>query len=154
MPVQTNVEISPGELAQVVESVFGTMLGLEVRAGEMPWSPGADRLIAAVHLTGEWHGAVLVECGPEQACAFAERFLSVGRPAAVDDVVRDVLGEVANMIGGNLKCVLTRGLRLSMPSVVSGSHYHLRVCRAGLHLRLGFACAAGPFWVTVLAMDA
>lgn len=154
MPARTNVEISPGELAQVVESVFGTMLGLEVRADETPWSPGADRLTAAVHLTGEWHGAVLVECGPEQACAFAGRLLSVGRPEGVDDVVRDVLGEVANMIGGNLKCVLTRGLRLSMPSVVSGSHYHLRVCRAGLHLHLGFTCAEGPFWVTVLAMDA
>jgi len=154
MPAQISVEISPGELAQVVESVFAAMMGLEVRAGETPWSPGANRLIAAVHLTGEWHGAVLFECGPEQACAFAGRFLSIGRPAAVDDVVRDVLGEVANMIGGNLKCVLTRGLRLSMPSVVSGSHYHLRVCRAGLHLRQAFTCEEGPFWISVLAMEA
>jgi CheY-specific phosphatase CheX len=153
MPAPISVEISPAELTQVVESVFGTMLGLDVRSGETAWSPGTDRLIAAVHLTGEWHGAVLVECGPAQACAFAERFLSIERPAAVDDVVRDVLGEVANMIGGNLKCVLTRGLRLSMPSVVSGSHCHLRVCRSGLHLRQAFVCAEGPFWVTVLAMD-
>jgi hypothetical protein len=62
-----------------------------------------------------------------------------------------VLGELANMIGGNLKCVLTRGIRLSMPSVVDGSDYSLRVCGAEIRERLAFGCAEGPFWVTVLA---
>jgi CheY-specific phosphatase CheX len=69
----------------------------------------------------------------------------------VDDVVRDVLGEMANMIGGNLKCVLTRGIRLSMPSVVDGSDYCMRVCGAVVRERLALRCAEGVFWVTVLA---
>ena len=64
--------------------------------------------------------------------------------------MRDVLGELANMIGGNLKCVLTRGIRLSMPSVVDGSDYSLRVCGAEVRERLAFQCAEGLFWVTVL----
>lgn len=153
MPAQTRVEISPGELAQVVEGVFAAMMGLEVRTDEIPWSPSADRLTAAVQLIGEWRGAVLFECGPAQACAFAARFLSIARPAAVDNLVRDVLGELANMIGGNLKCMLAHGLQLSMPSVVSGSHYQFRICRAGLCLSQAFACEEGPFWVSVLAMD-
>jgi CheY-specific phosphatase CheX len=68
----------------------------------------------------------------------------------VDDVVRDVLGELANMIGGNLKCVLTPGIRLSMPSIVDGSDYSLRVCGAEVPERLAFQCAEGPFWITAL----
>lgn len=153
MPANANGEISPSEVAQIVESVFATMMSLEVAADGTPWFPAGDRLTAAVHLTGDWHGAVVVECGPAQACAFAARFLSIDLPPAVDDVVRDVLGELANMIGGNLKCVLTRGIRLSMPSVVSGSDYYLRVCGAAVHERCAFDCAEGPFWVTVLSVE-
>jgi chemotaxis protein CheX len=151
MPAQLNVQILPNELAQIVNSVFGAMMGLQVSEDGPSWFPSADRLTASVHLAGDWNGAVLVECGRELACRFAGRFLSIDPPDAVDDVVRDVLGELANMIGGNLKCVLTRGIRLSMPSIVDGSDYSLRVCGAEIRERLAFRFAEGPFWVTVLA---
>ena len=150
MPTELSIRILPSELAQIVESVFAAMLNLEVTQCEEPWFPGGNRLTAAVHLAGDWSGAVLVECDGEQACRFAGRFLSMDPPGVVDDVVRDVLGELANMIGGNLKCVLTRGIRLSMPSVVDGSDYGLRVCGAQIRERCSFQCAEGPFWVTVL----
>jgi chemotaxis protein CheX len=137
-------------VAQIVESVFESMLSLEAVESAAPWFPGADRLTAVVHLTGDWSGAVLLECDRRQACRFAGRFLSLDTPHTVDDVVRDVLGELANMIGGNMKCVLTRGILLSMPSVVDGNDYSLRVCGAEVRQRLAFQCAEGPFWVTVL----
>lgn len=151
MPTEASVEILPSELAQIVESVFATMLSLEVAEGGTPWFPGGDRLTSAVQLAGDWNGAVLLECDRSQACRFAGRFLSQDPPGTVDDVVRDVLGELANMIGGNLKCVLMRGIRLSMPSVVDGSDYSLRVCGAEIKDRLAFECTEGAFWVTVLA---
>jgi chemotaxis protein CheX len=150
MPTESRIEILPSELAQIVESVFETMMNLEAVENEDPWFPGAERLTATVHLAGDWNGAVLLECDPRQACCFAGRFLSMDPPEAVDDVVRDVLAELANMIGGNLKCVLTRGIRLSMPSVVDGSDYSHRVCGAEVRERLAFQCAEGLFWVTIL----
>jgi len=54
------------------------------------------------------------------------------------------------MIGGNLKCVLTKGIALSMPSVVDGNDYSLRVCGARTSHRLSFQCEEGPFWIIVL----
>jgi hypothetical protein len=39
MPTESSIEILPSELAQIVESVFGTMLGLEVPSAERPGSP-------------------------------------------------------------------------------------------------------------------
>ena len=65
----------------------------------------------------------------------------------------DALGEFANMIGGNLKSVLPRGVSLSMPSVVEGSHYSLHVHRAKTNKRLAFDGPDGPFWVTLLETE-
>jgi chemotaxis protein CheX len=150
MPTEFSIEILTSALAQIAESVFATMMSLEVGQGGTPWFPGGNRLTSALHLAGDWNGAVLLECDREQACRFAGRFLSMDPPDTPDDVVRDVLGELANMIGGNLKCVLTPGIRLSMPSVVDGSDYSLRVVGAEVRERLAFQCAEGPFWITVL----
>jgi len=150
MPSAVNVEILPGELAQIVNSVFEAMMGLESGECGSHWFAAEDRITAAVHLAGEWNGALLLECDRGQACRLAGRFLSIDPPGSVDDVVRDVLGELANMIGGNLKSVLTRGIQLSMPAVIDGSDYALRICGAEIHQRLAFQCAEGQFWVTIV----
>jgi chemotaxis protein CheX len=151
MPAETSTQVQPSEVIQIVQSVFETMMTLAVSEDGTPWFPSADRLTSAVHLAGDWNGAVLLECSRSQACRFAGRFLSQDPTASVDDDVRDVLGELANMIGGNLKCVLTRGIVLSMPSVVDGSDYSLRVCGAEARQRLAFQCAEGLFWIAVLS---
>ena len=151
MPTELSMEILPDELAQIVEPVFATMLGLEVGKYGTPWFPNGERLTAAVHMAGDWNGAVLLECDRRQACQFAGRFLAMDPPDSVDDVVRDVLGELVNMIGGNMKCVLARGIQLSMPSVVDGSDYCMRICGTKVRERLACQCSEGPFWVTVLA---
>ncbi len=151
MPTELSAEVVPSELSQIVASVFETMLNLQVNDSETPWFPSPDRLTSAVQLMGEWNGAVLLECDRGQSCRFAARFLSIDLPPAVDDVVRDVLGELANMIGGNLKCILVPGIRLSMPSVMDGSADSLRVCGVEVRERLAFQCDEGTFWITVLA---
>jgi len=59
--------------------------------------------------------------------------------------VRDALGELANMLAGNLKSVLPSGVVLSMPSVIEGSDYSLRICGKRLIER----CRSGApriFW--------
>ncbi|MFN7994824.1 MAG: chemotaxis protein CheX [Bryobacteraceae bacterium] len=152
MSNETSVEIAPNELAQIVESVFETMMNLPAEESGIPWFPGADRLTAAVNLTGSWMGAVLMECDRIQACRFAGRFLSTDPPETVNDDVRDTLGELANMIGGNLKCIMTSGIRLSIPSVVDGGDYSLRFCGAEVQQRISFDCEEGPFWVTVVSL--
>ena len=153
MPTELSIEIRPSELAQIVESVFGTMLNLEVSPCEARRFSRGDRLTAAVHLAGTWNGAVLLECDRRQACRFAGRFLSLDPPGKVDEVVRHVLGELANMIGGNLKCVLPRGMRLSTPTVMDGSDYGCGAPDRGSEVleRLVFECAEGLFRITVLA---
>jgi chemotaxis protein CheX len=153
MSTEATAEVQQSELAQIVESVFETMMSLEVTPDETPWLADASRMTSAVHLTGDWNGTVVFECDRRQACKFAGRFLSMDPPAAVDDDVRDVLGELANMIGGNVKGALEGDIRLSMPSVVDGGDYSVRICGAVIQERLALQCDQGVFWVTKYVTD-
>jgi CheY-specific phosphatase CheX len=148
MPAKASAQILPAELAQIVESVFAVMLGLEVRACDVPWFPSADRWTAAVHLTGSWNGAVLLECDRAQARRFAGRFLPSDLPAPADDVVRDTLGELVNMIGSNMKAVLAPGIRVSMPAGNEGCSS--QDCGAAVGERETFRSTEGLFWISVV----
>jgi CheY-specific phosphatase CheX len=141
-------ELSIAMLTQIVGSVFETMMSLEVVKSEEPWVPGADRVTSAVHLAGAWNGTFLLECDTREACRLAARFLSIDPPDTVDDAVISVLGELANMIGGNMKCVMMPGIVLSTPSIVDGSDLHL--FGTEVRERLAFQCSEGDFWITVL----
>jgi chemotaxis protein CheX len=147
MQAEVSVEI----LTQIVQSVFETMMGLETAPCDAPWKFAGDRMTALVYLTGDWNGAVMIECNPQQACQFAGRILCMDPPETPDDDVRDVLGELSNMIGGNMKSGMSTGVRLSMPSVMNGRDYDVRVCGSEVKERLAFQCEDGNFWVTVLA---
>jgi chemotaxis protein CheX len=144
------VEVSVDVLVQIVQSVFSTMMDLEVSPCGAPWSSTGDRMTSLVSLTGDWNGAVLIECNPRQACQFAGRILAMDPPDTADDDVCDVLGELANMVGGNMKSGMSTGVRLSMPSVMNGKDYDVRVCGSEVKERIGFQCDFGNFWVTVL----
>ena len=152
MPACFSLDAYRDDLARVVESVFQTMIDLEVAVSDAPWTQSPDTITAAVHFAGDWRGAALVECDARQACQFATRFMGIALPAAIDDDVRDAMGELANMVAGNLKSVLPHGVGLSMPSVVEGSDYTLRVCGAKAVERLTFSSALGNFRITLIEM--
>src|ERR1019366_6962437 len=131
MPAAFSLDVYRDDMARVVQSVFQTMMNLEVAPSDAPWTPSPDTITAAVLYVGEWRGATLVECAAQQACQFAVQFMGIEMPAAIDDDVRDVMGELANMAAGNLKSLLPRGVDLSIPSVVEGSGLHPARVRRG-----------------------
>lgn len=151
--LETQPTIEAKELEQVVTTVFDTMVGLEVFPADAVGSPLEDGLTGAIHLSGEWEGAILLHCSQQQACIFAGHFLRAQCVDLAPDIVRDVLGEIVNMIGGNLKSGVYRGLHLSMPTVVIGTDYTVQICRAKLQGRYRFVSESGEFWVSVLALS-
>ena len=73
-------EVRKEMLVRTVGSVFITMLGLDVFPSEIPRRPAGDLLTSYVRVTGEWNGAVLLECTRQQACHFAGMILSSDPP--------------------------------------------------------------------------
>jgi chemotaxis protein CheX len=144
------MQISPTEIGQYVESIWGSMLGLGVRPGDTSL-PGqkSDYLTGCVQLTGAWEGAVALDC-PAVLARQAAGILFGAEPAATTvEQVHDVVGELTNMIGGNLKSLMPGPLYLCLPAVADGSDYALRVLASRLVMQAGFECEGHSFRVTI-----
>jgi len=136
-------------IAQVTVAVFDTMLGMPVRETAGPWTPSPNSLTGAVYYSGAWKGALFVECTREQAMEWTAHLMSLAPPISPDDA-RDGLGEMTNVIAGNLKPLLPPGVALSLPSVVQGSDYSVRVCGQNLSETLRFEGESGGFRITLV----
>ena len=77
MPAPFSLDVYRDDLARVVQSVFETMIDLQVAVCETPWTHTQDTVTAAVHFAGDWRGAALVECDARQACQFATRLMGI-----------------------------------------------------------------------------
>ncbi len=148
-----HVEAYDTEVCRIVEDVLLTMTRYPVAPGESEYCEQPGRTTCSVYFAGEWSGAILLECSLAMAFEFTARLMQIQKPTQFDDDVYDALGELANMIGGNLKSVLPRGVSLSMPSVVEGSNYSVRVCGGHKNKRMAFEGPDGPFWVTLVETD-
>ncbi len=136
-------------ILEVATSVFGTLLGLPIHSGSNPAASFRGAFTAAVHYAGSWKGALVLECSAAQAESWAARLLPIPPPLAVEDV-RDALGELANVIAGNLKPLLPPGVGLSMPSVVQGADYRFGVIGSTLREQISFADSTGEFRIALV----
>jgi len=148
--------IAAEDVVTIVECIFDELLGLGVERAAEPDQPdpGARLLTGRVWISGAWQGAVTVDC----PYALARRTAAVmlgGDPADEADVV-DVLGEITNMTGGNIKALLPGPSELSLPVVTERGSHQLPAPGEGLPpvhteviARLGFECQGLPLTVTV-----
>ena len=79
--------------------------------------------------------------------------MSLTAPVTLDDTL-DSLGEIVNVLAGNLKPLLPAGVGLSIPSVVQGSDYSFRICGGNLCEKLCFVDESGPFRITLVVTEA
>jgi chemotaxis protein CheX len=71
-----------------------------------------------VSITGSWHGHLVYACSTLAAKRAAAAFLAMEVDEVGQEDIQDVLGELANIIGGNVKAMLPNGCFLSLPTVV------------------------------------
>jgi CheY-specific phosphatase CheX len=103
-------------LIESTESVFTTMCGWSLERGTVANYDGHTTrhdISGIIGLNGALRATVVVSFDQELVFAAAEKFLG-DRPRSLNGDVVDLVGEFANMIGGNAK------ERLSMPNVVLG----------------------------------
>ena len=141
-------------VSQTVISVFESMTRTAPELTAPQSSASIELVTAALHFSGGWGGAALLEIPPIMARTVTSRMLGVEAPARVDDDVIDAVGELVNMIGGNLKRILPPGVVLSLPSVVIGGDYSVRVCGGRLVDRWTFTGELGCFWVSFIEVHA
>lgn len=139
------------DTADIIPDVFRTMLGVDVHPlAESAMLVSDHPVVAAIYLSGGWPGAILLQFDLETAFGVAERLMSIPRPSFVDDDVRDSLGEILNMIAGNLKSRAPSPTASSFPSVAEGSRLTYRVLGENQSKERCFETELGRFQVTLV----
>jgi len=80
--------------------------------------PGRPDMVASVSISGVWQGHVVVACSQGAARNAAAAFLAMDSAEVTADDIADVLGELANIVGGNVKSMLPAVCFVSLPTVI------------------------------------
>lgn len=109
--------ITLAELQQIIADVWLFSLGMQVEPDTSDEPLGTDTLAARVRISGPWEGTLILRCHPASARRWAEAMLELNSGGLSDEAVNDALGELANMVAGNVKGLLAGDSRLSLPIV-------------------------------------
>jgi chemotaxis protein CheX len=118
-------------VSNTVRQVFDTMLAMDIQifAKNPPSLPDGFRFVGTVAFTGEVSGCVNLQINDVFARLLTANLLGI----TADDIegseeVEDVIGELSNMIGGDLKsrfCDLDLPCELSVPTIASGEDFKI-----------------------------
>jgi chemotaxis protein CheX len=118
--MSVEVEVNENDLAEMVEQVWESYLDPE---GLNPLIPTYDEnqpseVHSSVSITGSWTGHIVYASSTLAARRAAAAFLAMEPDEVAEEDLSDVLGELANIVGGNVKAMLPPGAFLSLPQVV------------------------------------
>ncbi len=121
------MSLTPGELFEILETIWSTQLGFEIDDDEQAATVLGDStenlMTGIVQISGGFAGAVHLICARSVVQAAAARMFSMPEGDLGDEDLRDALGELTNMVGGNLKTLLPGSEFISLPTVIEGSDY-------------------------------
>ncbi|MBI5537707.1 MAG: chemotaxis protein CheX [Deltaproteobacteria bacterium] len=148
------MRLAESDVVQIVEAVWSSTLDMQFERTTLTVPSAEPTMTSIVQMTGLWQGAVTLRCLPELAGRIAAAMFGTAPSEASPDEVRDALGEVVNMIAGNLKIHLPAGCQLSLPAVVEGREYRVGVPGTSVLIQLSLATDGHPFMVGVLERNA
>ncbi len=146
----------PDHLEDSVREVFATMLGVQYRresGDDPPVNDGNEGSVTAVvGFGGILSGACVFRCGAPAARQIAGRMAGMEFDA-VDDIVKDAIGEICNMLAGTWKSKvpdLAANCGLSVPAVITGSDYNLHVQSPEFKVHQAFCFDDTRFELTIV----
>jgi chemotaxis protein CheX len=142
------MNIDAQQLQQITIDVCQSMLGLTLH----PISSEIDSarlLVASVEIRGERNAAVDVFAHEHLMAAIAEAMFCSDRGSLSQDEIRDAFGEIANMIGGNVKGMIggDSELSLTLPTVGDAKDSLDRLTHESL--RTTFDCCGHPLTIVL-----
>ncbi len=130
-----SVHLTEEEMAKYVieatREVFSTMVMMDVQDSFPllePVTKFSCSITGMVGLVGTYSGVLSIHCPRPLALKITSNMLGmeVEEIEEAEEDVNDALGEIANMLGGQVKMVLSKGgmdMNISIPTVISGEEY-------------------------------
>ena len=117
-------------IVEATVDIFTSMVMLEITPGEPLPSVGRPKplkssLTGIVGFTGTYSGVLAIHTPYGVAKSITESFLGM-EVGAINEDVQDSIGELTNMLAGNIKPFLSdngKDINLSIPSTVYGDEY-------------------------------
>lgn len=147
-----SVEVASARLNEIASKVWAMVLGYKLSPVACDPARTDAFVLGKVTISGTWHGSVTLGCSVPLARRAAATMFGKSPGDAEPDEIRDALGELTNMVGGNFKTLLKGDCRLSVPKVLDTVPYGEVVPAPIEHL--WFECEGGVVIVNVLAQGA
>jgi CheY-specific phosphatase CheX len=117
-------------LAELFRGVWGALTALDLRPRPMDAGPDPgfeDGPTGLVHISGGWAGTVVLRLTSSLGAKAAAAMLGLQDEEPPPEDIRDVTGEITNVLAGKLKATLPGRSQLSLPTVVDGRDYHVHL---------------------------
>ncbi len=138
-----------------VKDVFDTMLSMDIEVSSAVTRASLEgiKLVGSVSFVGDAMGSVYVQVSNAFAHNITAAMLGIdAEEIEGEDEINDVVGELSNMIGGNLKsrfCDFGLTCELSTPSIITGSDFKIETIDMARHERFAFNCRQDTIFVEV-----
>jgi len=107
------------EISQFVTDTWSSLLGMKVSTTDKPFKPNDKKntLTGCVQIAGEWQGSITLYAPRELGKKVAATIYGLDQSDVNDQQIQDVIGEITNIIAGNIKSILPAPCSISLPSV-------------------------------------
>ncbi|MCB1739972.1 MAG: chemotaxis protein CheX [Gammaproteobacteria bacterium] len=157
------MSLAAEDIIELTQNVWSSMLKMDLAFCDAapdcesvpePRCTPASWVVSSVEITGEWNGTVFLAC----TARFAERSAATMFDCDAADMepgdVYDALGEMVNMVGGNIKAVLPPPCRTSLPTVIEVPEFDVEEFQGELRQELTFEHDGERLTVAILQRDA
>jgi chemotaxis protein CheX len=146
------IEVTEEDLYLSMANIWLSTLGLEMHRTDqaIPLKhEGEQFATGCLHILGEWEGALIIDCSSALAREAAGRMLGMEPAEVPDQDLQDAVGELTNIVAGNIKSDFPLKCRLSFPVVTEGSDYTIRVPNSRLFCEVFLVCNDQPVHVAL-----
>ena len=149
------MEFQTSDITEIVTGIWTSMLGfpVEPRSDRPAFADESCMISARVLITGEWDGAVVLNCPEALGRKVASAMLQDENDQMTMGTVFDAVGEVTNMTAGNVKNLISGLCRLTTPKVTDEEDYSSTPDGRGV-FEASFDCGDDAFSLYILEQAA
>ena len=139
-------------IIETAQEIFSTMFMIDIEPAGQTTDKSSDLLdniTGMIGLAGTYKCVLAIHFPLKVARSMTASFLGM-EESEVEEDIDDAIGEIANMLGGNIKSLLSengRDIDLSLPSIVRGSRYTFHSKGSVERMIIPFASDVGNFLV-------
>lgn len=106
---------------KLINDIWLTVLSLQTHPTQETMISDQSSYCGSVQISGDWCGGVAVQTTEAHARYLAS--IAYGKKLNEVDTseVSDIIGEIANILGGNIKGLIPASCNLSLPTVTTGN---------------------------------